>query len=65
VLSHFNGINQDLVETAWEFNRSSCAISNFPEENEPAEEYQEAIRLDLLVAWREFALSVNDTLLSR
>jgi monoamine oxidase len=65
VLSHFNGINQDLVETAWEFNRSSCAISNFPEENEPAEEYQEAIRLDLLVAWRDFALSVNDTLLAR
>ncbi|MDI1310438.1 MAG: FAD-dependent oxidoreductase [Methylotenera sp.] len=65
VLSHFNGINQDLVETAWEFNRNSCAISNFPEENAPAAEYQEAIRLDLLVAWREFALSVNDTLLAR
>lgn len=65
VLAQFNGINQDLVETAWEFNRSSCAISNFPEENEPAEEYQEAIRLDLLIAWREFALSVNDTLLAR
>ena len=64
VLSHFNGINQDLVETAWEFNRSSCAISNFPEENEPAQEYQEAIRLDLLVAWREFALTVNDILCS-
>jgi monoamine oxidase len=65
VLAHFNGINRDLVETAWEFNRSSCAISNFPDENEPAEEYKEAIQLDLLVAWREFALSVNDTLLTR
>lgn len=65
VLAQFNGINQDLVEAALEFNRGSCAISNFPEENEPAEDYQEAIRLDLLVAWREFALSVNDTLLAR
>ena len=64
VLAQFNGINQDLVEAALEFNRGSCAISNFPEENEPAEDYQEAIRLDLLVAWREFALSVNDTLLA-
>jgi monoamine oxidase len=64
VLAQFNGINQDLVEAALEFNRSSCAISNFPEENEPAEDYQAAIRLDLLGAWREFALSVNDALLS-
>jgi monoamine oxidase len=64
VLAQFNGINQDLVEAALEFNRGSCAISNFPEENEPAEDYQEAIRLDLLVAWREFALSVNNTLLA-
>jgi len=54
-----------LVEAALEFNRGSCAISNFPEENEPAEDYQEAIQLDLLAAWREFALSVNDTLLAR
>ncbi|MDP3743537.1 MAG: FAD-dependent oxidoreductase [Methylotenera sp.] len=65
VLAQFNGINQDLVEAALEFNRSSCAISNFPEENEPAEDYQAAIRLDLLGAWREFALSVNDALLTR
>ncbi|MFA7350558.1 MAG: FAD-dependent oxidoreductase [Methylotenera sp.] len=65
VLAQFNGINQDLVEAALEFNRGSCAISNFPEENAPAEDYQAAIRLDLLGAWREFALSVNDTLLAR
>jgi len=65
VLAQFNGINQDLVEAALEFNRGSCAISNFPDEHEPAPDYQEAIRLDLLAAWREFALSVNDTLLAR
>ena len=65
VLAQFNGINQDLVEAALEFNRSSCAISNFPDEHDPAQDYQEAIRIDLLAAWREFALSVNDTLLAR
>lgn len=65
VLAQFNGINQDLVETALEFNRGSCAISNFPDEREPGKEYQDAIRRDLLVSWREFALSVNDTLLAR
>ena len=65
VLAQFNGINQDLVETALEFNRGSCAISNFPDEHDPAPDYQQAIRKDLLGAWREFALSVNNTLLVR
>jgi monoamine oxidase len=65
VLAQFNGINQDLVEAALEFNRSSCAISNFPNEHEPTPDYQEAIRLELLAAWREFAISVNNTLLIR
>lgn len=65
VLAQFDGLNQDLVEAALEFNRGSCAISNFPDEHEPTQDYQEAIRLDLLAAWREFALSVNDTLLAR
>lgn len=65
VLAQFNGINQDLVETALEFNRGSCAISNFPDERDPDKDYQDAIRRDLSAAWREFALSVNDTLLSR
>lgn len=65
VLAQFNGINQDVVDAALDFNRSSCAISNFPDELEPAKEYQAAIRLDLLAAWREFALSVNSTLLTR
>lgn len=65
VLAQFNGINQDLVETALEFNRGSCAISNFPDEREPDKDYQDAIRRDLRASWREFALSVNDTLLAR
>jgi len=65
VLAQFNGINQDLVDAALEFNRGSCAISNFPDEHEPDKDYQDAIRRDLSAAWREFALSVNDTLLAR
>jgi monoamine oxidase len=65
VLAQFNGINQDLVDAALEFNRGSCAISNFPDEHEPDKDYQDAIRRDLLAAWHAFALSVNDTLLAR
>jgi len=46
VLAHFNGINQDLVETAWEFNRSSlCYFQIFQKKMNLLEEYKEAIRL--------------------
>jgi len=65
VLAQFKGINQELVETALEFNRGSCAISNFPDEHDPGKDYQAAIRRDLMAAWQDFALSVNDTLLAR
>lgn len=65
VLTPFNGFIRELVDTALEFNRDSCAISNFPDEHEPDRLYMDAIRRDLSAAWREFALSVNDALLEK
>lgn len=65
VLTPFNGFIRELVDTALEFNRNSCAISNFPQEATPDAPYMEAIRLDMSAAWREFALSVNDALLEK
>lgn len=65
VLTPFNGFIRELVDTALEFNRGSCAISNFPDEHAPDRHYMDAIRRDLSAAWREFALSVNDALLEK
>lgn len=65
VLTPFNGFIRELVDTALEFNRGSCAISNFPDEHAPDRLYMDAIRRDLSAAWREFALSVNDALLEK
>ena len=65
VLTPFNGFIRELVDTALEFNRGSCAISNFPDEHDPDRIYMDAIRRDLSAAWREFALSVNDALLEK
>jgi monoamine oxidase len=65
VLTTFAGFNRDIVETAIGFNRGSCAISNFPEEQIPDAEYLNVIQRDLSAAWRDFALSVNDVLLTK
>jgi monoamine oxidase len=65
VLTPFNGFIRELVDTALEFNRGSCAISNFPDEHAPDRVYMDAICRDLSAAWREFALSVNDALLEK
>ena len=65
LLACFEGCNDALIATALEFNRGSCALSNFPEEHRPSAATQQAIRLDLAAAWREFALAVNAHLLER
>jgi monoamine oxidase len=65
VLNAFAGINQEIVASAISFNLGSCAISNFPEEQSPDTEYLKVIQRDLAVAWRDFALSVNDVLLAK
>jgi len=65
VLTFFTGFISELVDAALEFNRGSCAISNFPEEHVPDQLFLDAIRRNLSAAWREFALSVNDALVGR
>ncbi len=47
------------------FNRTSCALSNFPDEHHLAKEYQQAIFRDLAAAWTEFSLSANRLLLAK
>ena len=65
VLAPFSGFSQALLDAAIGFNRGSCAISNFPDEHDPAPDYVAAIGRDLAAAWREFALNANDLLLAR
>ena len=63
VLDCFTGINHELLEEALQFNRTSCALSNFPQEHKPDDAYVDAITRDLVAAWRAFAFQVNDVLL--
>lgn len=65
VLAAFDGFNSALLEEVVQFNRGSCAISNFPGEHDPAQDYVDTIARDLAAAWREFALNVNSALLRK
>jgi monoamine oxidase len=65
VLTPFLGFNKALLDEAILFNRSSCALSNFPSEHAISPEYLETIARDLAAAWREFALGVNALLAAK
>jgi monoamine oxidase len=59
VLEPFDGFIKNLTDGAVQFNRGSCALSNFPAQHDPAKDYVETISRDLATAWREFALRSN------
>ncbi len=65
VLAPFIGFNKALLDEVLSFNRSSCALSNFPDEHVVSPEYLETIARDLAAAWHEFAGNVNDLLVAR
>ncbi len=65
VLEPFDGFLGSLIEEVRAFNMSSCAISNFPDEHELADDYLKTIKGDLASAWRRFAIGVNESLLKR
>lgn len=65
ILAPFVGFNKALLDGVISFNRTSCALSNFPDEHVIAPEYLETIARDLAAAWREFALGVNSLLLAK
>lgn len=63
LLDPFMGFSGALLDEAVAFNRTSCALSNFPFEHKPDREYLDTIRRDLGAAWRSFALAANDLVL--
>ena len=65
VLAGFKGFSTELLDQALAFNRTSCALSNFPVEHQPDRGYVEAIARDLGAAWVEFALGANGILLAK
>lgn len=65
LLAPFSGFSDGLVGDALQHNRTSCALSNFPDEHAPSPDYVARIRVDLALAWRAFAQSLNQMLIDR
>jgi monoamine oxidase len=61
----FRDLMQSLLDDVIAFNRTSCALSNFPHEHQPSKEYVQTILRDVAAAWQEFSLSANRMLLAK
>jgi monoamine oxidase len=61
----FGNFMQTLLDDVIAFNRTSCALSNFPQEHKPSKEYVQTILRDMAAAWKEFSLAANGLLLEK
>jgi monoamine oxidase len=53
-----------LLADVMEYNATSCALSNFPEEHKPPRDYMNAMLRDIAAAWVEFSQNANLLLLA-
>jgi monoamine oxidase len=65
VQAAFDGFIQGLLDAVIDFNRTSCALSNFPQERRLSKDYVSATLRDVAAAWREFSLAANERLIAR
>ena len=58
-LKVFDGFTEELVQYALQKPRTSCALSNFPDEPRPSEDYIAEVIQETSKDWQAFALRVN------
>ncbi|NOV29880.1 amine oxidase [Methylomonas sp. ZR1] len=63
VLAVFDGFIDEFLLMVVDKHRTSCALSNFPDEHKPDQVYLSAVRSDIALLWRNFALDINAYLL--
>jgi monoamine oxidase len=61
----FGELMQSVLDDVIAFNRTSCALSNFPDEHHLSKEYTQVIMRDIAAAWLEFSLAANRLLLAK
>lgn len=59
VLAEFDGFVDEFLAIVVDKHRTSCALSNFPDEHKPDKAYVDAVKRDIGVLWQNFALNVN------
>ena len=63
-LAAFDGYVDEFLEFAVDKHRTSCALSNFPDEHKPDKTYINSVRHGIAELWQAFALAVNGHLLN-
>ena len=58
-LKPFAGFVDELMQYALQKHRTSCALSNFPDEHRPSEEYIAEVLRETAKDWQDFTLQVN------
>ena len=61
----FGSLMQSVLDDITVFNRTSCALSNFPGEHHLSREYLQVILRDIAAAWLEFSLAANRLLVAK
>jgi monoamine oxidase len=59
VLAVFDGFIDEFLLMVVDKHRTSCALSNFPDEHKPDQVYLSTVRSDIALLWRNFALEIN------
>ena len=59
ILLAFNGVIDEFLLFVVDKHRTSCALSNFPEEHKPDKDYIHEVKRDIVGLWRQFALDTN------
>jgi monoamine oxidase len=61
----FGDLMHSVLDDVVAFNRTSCALSNFPDEHHLSKEYHQVILRDIAAAWLEFSLAANRLLVAK
>ncbi len=61
----FGSLMESILDDVKAFNRTSCALSNFPDEHHLSREYLQVILRDIAAAWLEFSLAANRLLVAK
>jgi hypothetical protein len=59
VLQVFDGFVDEFLLFVVDKHRTSCALSNFPDEHKPDKGYVNEVRREIAALWQDFAIEVN------
>lgn len=65
ILATFDGFIDEFLLFVVDRHRTSCALSNFPDEHKPDRDYVNEVKRDIAGLWKQFALNANAYFLER